>query len=494
MTTPASTPGRLVAGPFNRVEGDLEVRLDVAEGRVTRAEVCAPMYRGFEQMLVGKAPRDALAIVPRICGICSVTQSVAAAQALAALAGIEAPPNGRLATQLTLATETLADHLTHFYLFFMPDFTQAAYRHAPWQAEAERRFAPQRGAHTREFTAARQRWMTLMGTLAGKWPHTLSLEPGGTARAIEAGERTRLLARLREFRGFVQQQFLGDRLEAFAAIDSLAGLRRWAGQGGAAAQGDLRFFLARAEALGFDRLGLGPALFISNGSFRDEADDWLMPPGVWDAQAARLEAPDPMAIAEDSTHAWLVDGLPLHPAQGLTQPVADKPGAYTWNKAPRHRGRVAETGALARQLVAGHPLLREAVAEAGAGSVFSRVLARAVELALVLPAMERWLQALQPGYAWCAAAEMPAQGHGAGLVEAARGALGHWVSVEAGRISRYQIVAPTSWNFSPRDAAGRPGALEMALEHIAVPEPGAVPVAVHHVVRSFDPCMVCTVH
>jgi Ni,Fe-hydrogenase I large subunit len=42
------------------------------------------MYRGFEQILQGKHPLDALVYVPRICGICSVTQSVAAARALAA--------------------------------------------------------------------------------------------------------------------------------------------------------------------------------------------------------------------------------------------------------------------------------------------------------------------------------------------------------------------------------------------------------------------------
>ncbi|MEW6690831.1 MAG: nickel-dependent hydrogenase large subunit, partial [Pseudomonadota bacterium] len=78
---------RLIVGPFNRVEGDLEVQLEIADGRVASARVVAPMYRGFEQILLGKEPRDALVIAPRICGICSVSQSVAAARALAALAG-----------------------------------------------------------------------------------------------------------------------------------------------------------------------------------------------------------------------------------------------------------------------------------------------------------------------------------------------------------------------------------------------------------------------
>jgi hydrogenase large subunit len=117
-----------------------------------------------------------------------------------------------------------------------------------------------------------------------------------------------------------------------------------------------------------------------------------------------------------------------------------------------------------------------------------------MELALVLPWMSQWLDALQPREPFHLARELPFEGQGVGLVEAARGALGHWLSLRDGRIARYQIVAPTSWNFSPRDAAGTPGALEAALVGTPV-EPGEVmPVAVQHVVRSFDPCMVCTVH
>ena len=80
------------------------------------------------------------------------------------------------------------------------------------------------------------------------------------------------------------------------------------------------------------------------------------------------------------------------------------------------------------------------------------------------------------------------------MVESARGALGHWLDVCGGRIRNYQIIAPTTWNFSPRDGADVPGALEQALVGTPVQEGEQTPVAVQHVVRSFDPCMVCTVH
>lgn len=85
---------RITIGPFNRIEGDLEVHLDVESGRVMRAEVTAPLYRGFEQILEGRPPLDALALAPWICGICSVSQSVAAAAALRAPCRSRRRPTG----------------------------------------------------------------------------------------------------------------------------------------------------------------------------------------------------------------------------------------------------------------------------------------------------------------------------------------------------------------------------------------------------------------
>lgn len=482
---------RLLVGPFNRVEGDLEVRLEVAGGRVASAHVNAPMYRGFEQILQGKDPRDALVYVPRICGICSVSQSVAAARALATLAGARMPANGVIACNLMLATENLADHLTHFYLFFMPDFTRAVYAGEPWHAEALRRFEAQQGAHARLAIAARQRWFELMGTLGGRWPHTHSLQPGGSSRAIETAERIRLMAKVREFRAFLERTLFGGPLEAVAALDNEDALRDWCAR---TPQADLSAFLAISDGLRLDALGPGPGLYLSYGAFAQPDGTWTAPPGVWSDADQAVQALDMDSITEDATHAWLAQGgAPRHPSAGLTLPEPGKPGAYTWNKAPRLGGRVVETGAIARQLMAGQPLVRAAVSRCG-GTVHTRVLARLLELARVVPLMEQWLRALVPGEPWCDPTDLALEGSAVGLTEAARGSLGHWLTVRQGRIASYQIVAPTTWNFSPRDAQGTPGALERALEGAPVRPGETTPVAVQHVVRSFDPCMVCTVH
>ncbi len=477
-----------IVGPFYRGEGDLEVSLEIDAGRVVSAQVNSPLYRGFEQILGGKAASDALVIVPRICGICSVSQSHAAASALRHLSGHEVPENGRLATCLITACENLADHLTHFYLFFMPDFARPVYRARPWFAHAAARFQAETGAAMNEVLPARAEFMHLMGLMAGKWPHTLSLQPGGSAKPLARVEVLRLITLLRGFRRFLERHTFGDTLESVAGLTSLAALLRWR----AGRNSDLAFFLDLADDLRLDRLGSAGERFLSFGAYPG-SDGHLFPGGVWDGVPHAL---DSHSISEDVSHAWMAaseNGAPLPPARGLTRPAPDKPGAYTWCKAPRYAGRVMETGALARQMVAGHPLIRELIATRG-GSVLARVLARLLELAIVLPEMERWASALKPGEAWCRQDSTPLEGSSVGLVEAARGALGHWLTLRHGRIESYQIIAPTTWNFSPRDQAGTPGALEQALVGVEVEAEADTPIAVQHVVRSFDPCMVCTVH
>jgi len=49
------------------------------------------------------------------------------------------------------------------------------------------------------------------------------------------------------------------------------------------------------------------------------------------------------------------------------------------------------------------------------------------------------------------------QASGAGLTEAPRGGLGHWIDIVGGQISRYQVVTPSSWNTSPPITWASPG-------------------------------------
>lgn len=477
---------RITVGPFNRVEGDLEVRLDIESGRVTRAEVTAPLYRGFEQILEGRPPLDALVIAPRICGICSVSQSIAAAAALRQAMGIAAAPNGVLAANIAHAAENAADHLTHFYIFFMPDFARDAYASHAWHSATAERFAATKGSAAREALPARARLLEIMGLIAGKWPHSLAFQPGGTTRAIELGERVRLNAIAASFRGFLERVVFADKLENVLALSTSDELDRWR-EGRA---GDFAHFLRLADALALADLGSGPGLLMSFGAYHD-LNGARFRAGVR-TSSGEVHALPSDGITEDVSHAWMHD-TSLDPAESRTVPDADKADAYSWCKAPRLAGEPVEVGALARQAIDGQPLITALLAS-GRSNVRNRVIARLIETARLALSIEHWIKGLRLNEPFCDNSASAADGNFVGLVEAARGSLGHWLAVRSGRIERYQIIAPTSWNFSPRDAVGVAGPLEQALVGTEVGTASARAVGIQHVVRSFDPCMVCTAH
>jgi hydrogenase large subunit len=88
---------------------------------------------------------------------------------------------------------------------------------------------------------------------------------------------------------------------------------------------------------------------------------------------------------------------------------------------------------------------------------------------------------------------MPHEAQGVGLWDASRGALGHWISIRNKVIERYQAVVPTTWNASPRDDKGQPGAIEQALVGAPVKD-SENPFSLARIVRSFDPCIACAIH
>ncbi len=479
---------RRIVGPFNRVEGDLEVQLEVSDGIVKSAYVVSPMYRGFEQILQGKDPMDALVYTPRICGICSVAQSMATASAIANAYQITPPHNGQLAQNLTLACENISDHLTHFYLFFMPDFTREDYHKYPWFPQVDERFHAISGTATKEVLPSRAEFMHLMGIMAGKWPHTLAMLPGGSTRAIAAQEKIRLLSIIHQFRSFLENTLFGDSLDNILSIQSQADLQKWLTQ--QKQQSDFSLFLQIASSLELDKLGTTQSLLMSYGAYPQDRGH-LFSQGVY--RNGDIEKLNTEIITEDLTSSWMAHRkLKRHPFDGVTQPDPAAENGYSWCKSPRLGQEVVEVGALARQLIHRRPLIVDLFEKTGA-NVFTRVIARVIEIAAVVDEMENWCRAIAINEPFFIDMPMHDVAKGFGLVEAARGSLGHWIKIKNGRILNYQIIAPTTWNFSPRDHLEVPGILEQALAGTVVGEEPD-PIAVNHIVRSFDPCMVCTVH
>lgn len=489
--------------PLNRVEGDLEVRLAVDEGVVVDAWSAGTMYRGFERLLLGRGALDGLVVTPRICGICSTTHLLAAAKALDMIADVTPPPNGVRLRNAALMAELVQSDLRHTILFFLVDLASPAYRHHPLYEEAVRRFEPVRGETWVETIIETKKIMEITALIAGQWPHSSFMVPGGVAfvpHSTELLQSRYILARLR---AWYEKRVLGCSFERWHAVTSAADLDAWLDESPAHHDGVLGFFIRFARSSGLDATGRGHDAFLSFGSLdlppgtgvrAPDGGPHLIPAGF--SQGGVREPFSPGLVREDVSHSLAADYEGgLHPAAGITEPVTGERGRrYSWAKAPRYDGAPAETGPLAEAIVAGDPLFTDLADTEGVGT-FARQLARLTRPARLLPAMEAWISEVaascdEPGYQSYSPIE---EGSGHGLIQAARGALGHWVDVRAGRIAAYQVITPTAWNGSPRDSAGLRGPWEEALVGTVIAEKDD-PVEAGHVVRSFDACLVCAVH
>ena len=87
----------------------------------------------------------------------------------------------------------------------------------------------------------------------------------------------------------------------------------------------------------------------------------------------------------------------------------------------------------------------------------------------------------------------PKETSGVGLTEAPRGALAHWIVIRDEKIANYQLVVPSTWNASPRDALKQRSAYEASLIGTPVADPEQ-PLEILRTIHSFDPCIACAVH
>ncbi|MBE0432631.1 nickel-dependent hydrogenase large subunit [candidate division WOR-3 bacterium] len=474
--------------PLNRVEGDLEISIEIRDGKVIDARASGVAFRGFERLLLRRDPMDALVFTCRVCGICSICHSTASSLALRSAFDARMPANAYYIRNIALASEVIMSHLMHFYALFMVDFTNKKYSSSKNYPGLVSRFAALEGSSYIAAMKARKDFLAFLGLFVGKWPNTLALQPGGVTKPVNASEIVRARAVLAGLSGFLEKELLDDNIESFLENDSVADLNTWLGAADHQ-QSDLGLFMEMAQESGLERLGKGPGRFLCCASYESPDGSTMYKSGYFDGIVNPFQQEK---ITEDVSHAWFVGDDHKHPFCGTTEPNAEKEGAYTWVKSPRYEGAVVEVGPYARLMINHDPLAND-VARVSGVNAYTRSLMRIYEMLLLVRRIEEWIVRIDPEEPVYLPHRDAKDAQGKGFVEAARGMLGHWITIEKGKIRSYQIITPTSWNMSPRDAAGSPGAVEQALIGTTV-EDEKNPVEVGHVVRSFDPCLFCSVH
>jgi len=488
--------------PLNRVEGDLEVFIEIDDGVVTDARSAGIMYRGFENILVGRAPLDGLVLTPRICGICSTSHLKAAAKALDMFFQAEVPDNARRVRNITLIAEKMQNDFRHAFLLFMADFTNSQHKSHSLYEEAVRRYQPLKGEAAVATVKETKKVLEIIAILGGQWPHSSFMVPGGVVSLPSANEFNSCLFLLRNFRTWYETRVLGCSIDRWLEVKNRSDIDVWLDEKSSHRESELGFFIRFAREAGLEKLGKGHGNFISFGSLdlpenttvKSQNDDGLFLSAGF-SYNFRAHPFNQEKISEDVSHSWFSGRDSTHPFEGSTRPYASgsEGGKYSWAKAPRYDGMPAEAGPLAEMVLASNPLLLDMVKNDGP-NVYARELARLVRAAYLIPVMEQWLKETaackEEFYRDHGEA---GNGSGYGLIEAPRGALGHWVKINGEKIEKYQIITPTAWNASPRDSKGVRGPWEEALVGTEIKNPDN-PVELDHIIRSFDPCLVCTVH
>jgi uptake hydrogenase large subunit len=516
---PSSSDLRI--SPLGRVEGDLDLRVTLRDGVVTDAWTEASMFRGFEIILRGKDPQAGLIVTPRICGICGGSHLYKSAYALDTAWKTHMPRNATLVRNIAQACETLLSIPRWFYALFAIDLCNKKYAHLPEYDEVVRRFSPFVGTSFEPGVTLSAKPVEVYAIFGGQWPHSSFMIPGGVMCAPTLSDVTRSISILEYWkREWLEKQWLGCSVEKWMSLKSWNDMLAWADENDAQRNSDCGLFIRFAQRAGLDTFGQGVGAYLATGTyFQPELYEnptvdgrnaaLINRAGIYDGQG--FHDFDHLNVREDTAHSFYKGDKSLHPWQGETDPIdpleGHKQGKYSWSKSPRYdvpgKGAMPlEVGPLARQVIAGRqgaaghqdydPLILDAINTVGP-SVFVRVMARMHEAPKYFQLARGWLDQLDLHDRFYTKPVELESGRGFGATEAARGSLADWIVLSDGKIENYQVVTPTAWNIGPRDRLGRHGPMEQSFIGAQVQNPSD-PIEMGHVARSFDSCLVCTVH
>ena len=552
----------IVIDPITRIEGHLRIEAVIDDNNtIVDAYSASTMFRGIEEILRGRDPRDCGLLAMRICGVCTGTHYQRSIEAVEHAFDVTIPKNARIVRNLIQGALYVHDHVVHFYHLHALDWVDitkaleadpakavkeaqkwagvagvAAWgdSESAYKAVQERlakfvkqgrlgpfakgywgnkhyKLTPEQNlvavSHYLEALDLQRDAAKMQAIFGGKNPHPQSIVVGGVTCVQDIQNPARIALfkdLLMKFRDFIKRAYLPD---VYMAGTMYAD-----------------------EAL--DGTGAGLKNYLSYGDFRlDDTGFYhsalLFPSGiVLNGDISKLIPLDQSKIAEDVTHSWYEGGKPLHPYDGQTIPnytgfgkkeggiaYLDTEKKYSWIKSPIYDDTRMEVGPLARMVIGvaakderitkyvTNFLTRGNLPTSVLFSTVGRTAARAIETELMADVMVEWVDELASNVAagdlrtWTefdfATVSKSAKGYG--MAEAPRGALGHWVRIEEGKVANYQAIVPSTWNAGPRDYKGRMGAYESSLIGTKVADPEQ-PLEILRTIHSFDPCIACAVH
>jgi hydrogenase large subunit len=533
---PKDGPGAMLAAPprlrdwnidpVTRVAGALAVHtvLDLDARQAVEAHAQAMLFRGYEVILKGRDPRDAIDISSRACGVCGGVHATVSSLGIEQAFGICPPPLGVEVRNLGEVAEMFYDHPLHLGLLAGPDYSTAivSVTNPELVARAERTPAPHAAVHgfatikdimdgfnplsgriyleALEWTRVGRIMCVLM---YGKYPHPSTLVPGGVSTTVSTTTFNEYYSQLGKIFDYCKQ---------------ITGI--W---------DDLVDFFLEANPE-YEKVGARPSTLMQTGIWDDsEAYDatyancdewgsrrWARPGIVVDGELRTTKLTEiNMGFEEFVEHSYYEDwangreprfrtdpaGNPISPYNPWNKQTIPRPQAksfkdkYTWDTAPRWDRLVCETGPYGRMWTTAlaanlpdNPFLEATgdglrivlprhelpemeltwkvprvlnAFERNRGRAYAMAFTAAIGMNCMLRALGYWRRGET---AVQTSFKVPKDERQAvGFWEAGRGWLVHHMHLDKGAIVNYQITTPSTINASPRDPFGNPGPYEEAI-------------------------------
>jgi len=533
---------KIVIDPITRIEGHLRAEVEVdEEGVVQDAFVSGQLFRGIEVILKGRDPRDAGLLAGRICGVCTNSHFRGAVTSVEDAYSLEVPKNAEIIRDLMAMALFIQDHVVHFYHLHSLDFvditsalnadpkltSKEAHKyhkkpfrnsHSHYEAVLEKlanfvkagklgpfsngywghsdyRLTPEQNlvviSHYLEALKFQTQISKAVAIFGAKTPHPQTIVVGGVTSVADMLNPQRLndyLFIIKEAKDFIDRAYLPDaKLLCSAYKDEI---KRGVGR----AKGN----------------------FMSVGGYEFEGERRLFCSGViHNHDFNTIEEFDESKISEEVDRAWYegseVCYTDLNEDGSLK--TAKNDDKYSWIKAPRYDGEVMETGPLARVLISykrDNTLIKSFVDEfldetglelIDLSSTVGRNAARAIETEYIceyiFKLVSRLIQNIKyydvDTWVQFKFENLAKETKGRAFLEVPRGTLSHFVSIKDAKIENFSVIAPTTWNATPKNFDGVRGAYEEALVGVKI-EDTSKPLEVLRVLHSFDPCLACAVH
>ena len=380
---------RVTIDPVTRIEGHLRVDVEVDAGRVKKAWASGQMWRGVENILVGRDPRDAWAITQRICGVCTTVHAICSVRAVENALQLEIPVNAQYIRNLIVLAHAIHDHIVHFYHLSALDWVDvtSALKADPKKASSlAESLSNWSGNSASEFTKVRDRLSGFVGTgqlgifTNGYWGHpAMKLPPEvnliATAHYLQALEIQRYASKIVAVLGskspHIQNVAVGGVANALAidsqsvlTVERLLAVKEWIEKLNDFVK---NVYLVDVAVVGgfypeWTKIGRGIVDYISvpDIPLDGKGTQFALPGGhIAGGDLSTFKEITHFndtyfrdGVAESVKHSWYEGGKgPLHPYQGETKPEYtdfQDNGKYSWLKSPTFYGKPMQVGPLPR--------------------------------------------------------------------------------------------------------------------------------------------------